>query len=493
LFVGLCLCQTSPGATDDGRPVDPADVLETALATAEEAPERGDLLPDLAVAFARVGRIERALRIADRIERDDRRIMVIHTIAVEQAAHGDLDGGVKTANSLPRAYVRRLAIVGIAVRQAQAGDVAGAIRTIDAELDGGDLADALQLLGQTLEYAGDFDGAVRSYAASPSLACKVRVLRASAHGRLKKGDLAGALEDIDKMPPVIRRRNEEIDAYTVGGVRLPGTFKMSPEGYRNGLLGAAVKFLAEAGETDRAVKTVESITSLHGRVSAAAKAAQVCATRGESRAARALIVKAFEWAAEDGYKGFELTEIAVAQTRAKDKRARETFLSALSTVGHVANQAVVVSNQARAGDLDGAVETAGAIPDEAVKEDALLSVVKAAAAAGDVARAKDVAGSLRSEAARVTAYQKVAEAVAARGDRPGAVRVIAEEVEPYARKDADRLRAVSRLRAKIGDVRGALAWADSLASPGATARALLGVAEGLLPEVREPVLQLENP
>lgn len=491
LFVGLCLCQPSPGATDDGRPIDPVDVLERALATVEEAPERGDLFPDLAVAFARVGRIQRAQRIADRIEQGDRRTMVIRTIAVEQVAHGDLDGGVKTANSLPRAYVRRLAIVGIAVRQAQAEDVAGAIRTINAELDGDDLADALQLLGQTLESAGDFDGAARAYAASPSLACKVRVLRASAHGRLKKGDFSGALEEIDRTPPVVRQRNAEIES-SPGGGRY-NVFRITPELFRDWLLAEAAVFMAKAGETDRAVKTIESITTPYLRISSAAKAAGVCAGRGESQAARALIVKAFEWAAEDGYKGFELTEIAAAQTRAKDKRARETFLNALATVGHVANQAVVVSNQARAGDLDGAVETAGAIPDEAVKEDALLSVVKAAAAAGDVARAKDVAGSLRSEAARVAAFQKVAEAVAARGDLPGAGRVIAEEVEPYARKDAGRLRAVSRLRAKVGDVRGALAWADSLASPGATARALLGVAEGLLPEVSEPNLQLENP
>jgi len=492
VLLGLCLCRPSPGAPDGGRPVDPVDVLEKALASAEKAPDRGDLFPDLAVAFARAGRFRRALEIADRIERDDHRVAAVGAIAVEEASHGDRDGAIKTANSLPQSRVRHLTVADIAIWQARSGDVDGAIRTINAELDGEDLTSSLQRLGQSLESAGDFDGAARSYAACTSLACKARALRASARARLKKGDLDGALEEIDRTPPVIRQRNAELESKTVGGVRLRTFVRLSPDGFRDVLRAEAVESLSKAGEAGRAVKTAEAIALPSARVRAAANGAGVCAERGDLQGARALIAKASEWAAEDGNQGFELTEIAAAQTRAKDERARETFLRALSTVGPVANQAAVVSSQARAGDLDGAVETAGAIPDKAVKEDALLSVVEVAAAAGDVARAKDVASSLRSEAARVTAFQQVAEAVAARGDLPAAVRVIAEEVEPYARKDAGRLRAVSRLRAKIGDVRGALAWADSLASPGATARALLGAAEGLLPEMPKPV-RLEFP
>jgi tetratricopeptide (TPR) repeat protein len=188
-------------------------------------------------------------------------------------------------------------------------------------------------------------------------------------------------------------------------------------------------------------------------------------------------------------------EIATAETLAGEtEAARKSFLRALRTVGPaVMNQSNVPAAQARAGDLEGAMQTIEAIADQGARERALRYIARALAKAGDHRRAVEIAGRIRSANDRGLALQEVSEAQAEAGDRSGALTSVRRAATIDGVLPGETLRAIARSLTELGDAREALVWVNDRSTPATRSWGLLGIAEGLLPRVVDPNLQLANP
>jgi hypothetical protein len=169
-------------------------------------------------------------------------------------------------------------------------------------------------------------------------------------------------------------------------------------------------------------------------------------------------------------------------------------LKALGTVGLVPNEAAVVHDQARAGDYEGALGTADRIPDRETKEHALGLIAWAQAEAGQIVAATKTAETIRSAEIQAQAIRRIGEAQAKVGDRSGAIAALRKITPNVDMIQGDTLRTIARDWAAFGDVKGAYEWVMARnVLESSRSRALLGVAEGMLPELELPAVQLVNP
>jgi RNA polymerase sigma factor (sigma-70 family) len=179
-------------------------------------------------------------------------------------------------------------------------------------------------------------------------------------------------------------------------------------------------------------------------------------------------------AVKDDRKFMAFREIAEAYARLGDLKA------ALRTAGALGEESardqlllLVAGQRASAGDLAGAREVVAAMT-TSHKDDALAAIAGAQARAGDVKAALETADRLRHQPlSRAGALEEIALAQAKAGDRAAAARSLQEaldlEVATLAgddQKNAARAR-LTVVRARIGDVRGALGAAATL--PGSEA------------------------
>ena len=388
-------------------------------------------------------------------------------------------------NLLPAPESRQIAGF-IAAEQAWDGDLPAARHMVETELTGQpESVFAIRLIGQVLEQKGEFGEAARMYAANPSLKEKARSCRpaalAKAQGREYPGGFEGRGIHAASPSPTWRKKPP---ATTQGSGTPPD---IGPESFRDGILAETALEQAKRGDASGARKTTEAISYEYLRALTAAKAAAITARRGDRASARALIKWSFDLAELAGYRGYELMEIASAETLAGEtEAARKTFLRAIATVGLAPmNQSIVVDAQAKAGDLEGALQTIEAINDSGAKERALRYIVKTLAKAGDSRRAAEIAG-LLSASERVLALHDASEAQAEGGDRAGALATLRLAKAIDSPLEGETLRAVARSLCQLSDAPEALVWVNGRSTPATRAWGLLGVAEGLLPRALTP-------
>jgi tetratricopeptide (TPR) repeat protein len=467
---------------------DPIAILNQALTAADEAPDREVLLGDISIAFARANRADAALRVLGEITSAKDRVRALLGIAASHASLRDFPQAVHTANMLPDSP-RWQTIALIADQQARAVDVGAAIRTIDTELGKGPNRNyALLLLGQLQEAEGNFLGASRIYELVATPSAKARALRASAKAWIRAGEFDAASRAAAETSRVLR-------SIPPPAVHHSGVQGVDPDMTRNGLLQEMAEQIAKSGDWKRAAETAETISSSYLRPIAMAKIAAIRAQAGERDMANVMLKRAAAAAAEGPSQGYQLTEIAAAQTAAGEiDTARKTFLRAVRKVWahNASSQAYVVDVQSRAGDHEGAIQTIRAISEEAIRDRALQSVARHLAEASDARQALEVGGMIISARIRLSALLEISQAQAKAGDRTGALSTLRKVEATEGAGEPDIVRTISRDRAEFGSVSDALAWANSRESPISKAWALLGVAEGMLPPLSLPELQLQS-
>ena len=423
---------------DDGEEAPTVEsLIGRVVAAAGDVRAKDSLLYFAASTLARSGHVDEALRLADGDRGEGAKESILRATALAQARSGDFVGALRSAHRLEPDKSRQLILL-IPAQQAWAGDLAGARRMVEAELGEPESGFALLHIAQALEDQGNFAESARLFEAIPSLRLKAQACRATAKARLKDGDIPGALraaEDSRRLtieylaqPPPERGRDTWYS-------------EIKPDTVRDGILGTIAEEQARRGDVSGARKTTEAITGGYRRVLTAAETASILARAGDKTSAKIFIKWAFEQAELDGHQGFELMEIAAAETLAGEtEAARKTFLRALGTVGPaVLNQSNVPAAQARAGDLDGAMQTIGAIIDRGAKDRALRYIARTAAKAGNGRKAVEIAGGILSAKERVLALREVSEAQESAGDRVGAlttIRLAAAIIDP---PDADTL------------------------------------------------------
>jgi tetratricopeptide (TPR) repeat protein len=482
----------APGEED--LPLTSGSILRQAIVAADDTPAKGSLLwTAIAATLARAGHVDDALRLAAGGLKEVPRESIIRATAIAQARSGDLAGALRSARLLETPDSRQVVAI-IAAQQAWAGDVPGARRMIEAELVGQpESGFALRMVAQVLEQKGEYAEAARTYEAIPSLKEKARGCRPTALARLKEGDIPGALRGAEES------RRLAIDYLAQkpphGGQASSMPLDIAPDLFRNSILGEIVLEQARTGDASGALKSAESITDRYGQAMTIAKAAAIRARAGDKKMAKALIKRASHLAELAGYRGFELMEIATAEALAGEtEAARKSFLRALGTVGPaVMNQSNVPAAQAGAGDLEGAMQTLEAIADQGARQRALRYIARTLAKAGDHRRAVEIAGGILSANDRGLALHEVSEVQADAGDRSGALTTVRRAATIDGILAGETLRAIARSLTELGDAREALVWVNDRSTPATRSWGLLGIAEGLLPRVVGPNLQLANP
>ncbi len=478
-------------APDEAEDVSVHTILREAFTAADAAPDRASLLPALAAMMVRSGHADEALNLAEGHEDDDLGISVIRATGFAQARIHDFAGAIRTARRLSTRDARQV-ITLVAATQAWVGDVAGAKHIVEVDFKDAstlEINGVNKMIALAQEQTGDFAGAAATFQAIPNLKEKARGCRPAALACLKAGDLDGALDQAEES----RRLAVE---YMRGqpGTKTPQI--LTPNWFRDGILGKISRELASKGDFVGARRAAARIASDDSRVGAFAKLAALAARAGEKKMANALLEDALAQAKPENYSGFELVDIASAETvLGQVEKGRKRFLEALSKAGPFeSNEALVPRDQALAGDYEGALNTANATSSLSARQLAIQYISGVMAKVGEFRNAVELAESLRSTNDRVIALCAVSSAQAEKGDRHGANSTVLRAMSVGGRLTGETLRTVASLAAELGGPSRALAWVNTRSSSADKARALLGVAEGLLPKVLPgPNPQGENP
>jgi len=297
--------------------------------------------------------IEKAVEEAKKIENEGDRTRALGAIVSAQAVSGDIDGARKAAGE------RRRLLAFITAEEANQ-------RTESASKEARELA-----------AAGNFLAALKlAAAADPHDGWRNEAI-ADFTSRLinsKREDLKEAIEAAGKIRDLYARR-KAIEAMALG-------------------IAKADPFDAEAaqGALDLILEPRKQNEAFY-RARALARMAAVLAEKGKRGEAEDLLRQAEPLGGDRC-----IEEIAVAQTKIGDlATARKNFLKALKAYeaeghGFEMNIGLVAGAQADAGDIEGALKTAAAIP--AGQESAYRHVAEAQAAAGDFRGALGTVGRL---------------------------------------------------------------------------------------------------
>ncbi len=469
-------------------PEDLTALLLSALSEAENDADSDGLRIDLAFAFARAGDIVQSLKVARQARKNDSRDAALYQIAAAQAHAGDPAGAIYTIRSL---HNRAYAVAVIAVELSRSGNSKGAVDMIKAELADSDQSTyALRLLALERERAKDYTVAEHVYklvATTPRE--RARSLRASAYARLDAGDVKAAGVAADNTIVLLK------EAIAADLKKVDAQFGFDEYRFSDDIRRSIAEHLSKMGNLAESFINVGSIKSDYLKSHTFTKIASIRASLQDLPGAKDAIARASAIAARDGYRGFELADIAAALARVGEiDRSRSAFLRALGKVGAVGNQASVIALQAEAGDIDGAIRSVEMIPEEAVREEGRRIISRVLANASDFPRALKIAETIHPPELRAYAFLYIAERKTKAGDRAGAVASLGMITSSLDFLDGDTIRAIAHQWSASGDVNGAVAWARGRTIPKRfQARALLGVAEGMLFELQIVDARLENP
>jgi tetratricopeptide (TPR) repeat protein len=466
------------------------DILHLSLKNMKYDPDTESLLVDIAFAFARAGHIDEGLRVAKSIQGDHAQEMAFSKIAICQARSRNIPDAIRVAGMIRDN--KHHAIAWIAVQQAQNGDSQDSIRLIREELGVGPSADyVLRLLAHNEERAGKFAEASAIYRSLSGPLDTIRAERATCRAKLALGDEAGAISSATRTKDLLGElinNNPSFAKSILAGIR--------ENYYSDSLFMDIALKQANNRESTEATRSAERIVEDAIRSTTYSRMTLILERLGDTDAARAMISRALGIASRSNYPGFAWCEIGAAQFSLGEKHtsARDSFFKAYQTAGSSDNQAMVVYYQARAGDIQGAIETARLITDGESRARLSKFIAGFQAEHGDLAAAYNTAGAIADTRSRAEAYQRIAAIQAKSGDRSAATQTL-RKIDHFVHSlEADTVRSIARDWVTYDDVNSAMEWAlDQQIPERCRARALLGVAEGMLPELELPSMRLESP
>lgn len=468
---------------------DPASALRTleGIDGPQSESPRSTALGRIALAQALADDLDGALETL-RLDRNPASRYVLEAIAAARAEAGDIAGAIRAAESWDapaKAWARNKVIAEVAAVQARHGDVAGAIRTVAEHGDGA--AVGLAAIAAARLEAGDGEAAIAA------------ARQALARGGDWQSEAAARVILVKSL--VARGEIDEAKRVVAGHWHLPepsglGSQGILPsvDGHRKECLRAIARAQEGRGDVAAAIQTLEGVDLVYPRVQELAALATTLAEAGDAAGAERVLEHARRVAEERG-GGFANWTVAVAYVRAGQlDLARDLFGRAMFAehIGAVENRRVMVLEQARAGDLEGALQSAAAIPEPDLRDQALAWVAADLARRGLADDALDVAARIADSAVHATTLAHVSKALAVAGYQARALAT--------SRKAADGLEAASPEAARIiahawastpVGMPEALAWARDRETPEARAEALLGVTGGMAGrpiwvEVRSP-------
>lgn len=445
------------------------------LAAAPVAALHGQDQAGLAQELRRILRLsaQQALEVRDDLERNT----LLTNIAVEQFRAGDFQGALETQKHLPESD-RAHTLSGIAMAQAQIGELAAAARTAATIQDNGIRAFTLSNLAVAHARRRDFQGALAIAAgivAHPEI--RLRTYRLIAHFQFRAGDKPGAARTLREAFVLAKRELAD-----------PGSRSTIAQFVSIAWGQSQVHDVAGAAVTREHLKQIlAQMPDSRDKEYAFGSIARAFAAAGESLAAREMIARMKPGYARDD----ALALVAITEAQASNMPAAQESMDEIETPeGAAFAREQVSSIQSLRGETPGALETASAIPDPAMRAEALMTVADEHArreqpgpASIAMTRALEAAALAGSKQMKPEFYRKMAAVQAHSGDLFGALETSrAIQDEP---RRADALSLVTTMQAKAGDWRLALSWAEEETSPLVRAHALFGVAVGLAEHIAQ--------
>lgn len=410
------------------EPLHVRDVLQRALGAADATEFSGVHLHGIPSALARAGDVEAALKAVKRMNPE---LGERERIAIAQAEAKDRAGAVQTANSIASDAGRGQALAQIAGVQADRGDTPAAFEIVKQITEPGAITWALSLIAKAQAKAGHIDA---------------------------------ALETAKSIPDVTDLR---VDALTEIALAQ-----------------------AKNASIDEALKTAAIVKSDVHRIILLASIAELLADQGKMDEAKAVLQKALAVPApprNESY-GFALEKIAIVQMKLGDRQtARQTFREALELT-YDKNQRNVVWAQAKAGDIEGALENGRTGRNGGQIGQGLELIAAVQAQSRDFKGALVTAESIGSVETRSAALAKVAAAQRESGMPSEAAATFEKALEtaqtnlgdPREQVRRRALHTIAYEQAKSGDEKTAFNWAINEKDKYIQSRALLGIAEGMI-------------
>ena len=365
-------------------------------------------------------------------------------IAETQAKAGNPDGALQTARLIDDASDRAGALSKIAEAQAKAGDPDGALQTARLIDDAFDRDRALSKIAETQVKAGDPDGALQ-----------IAKLIKWAYYRAK------ALSEIGKVQATA---GDGPAAETTLALAIQTAGQIRSTTNRGTSLSNIADAQAKAGNIDEALQTAKQITNATLRAEALTKIAATQAEIGNNVAATTMLAFAMQAA----------TQIGDSETG-----TQEPYRGAIYRDAAFTNIAAI---QARAGDTDGALQTAKLIEWAAFRGSALSNIADAQAKARNIDEAFQTAKQIANATSRAEALSKIAATQAKTGNRAAARTTFALAIRT-AKQISDRLGArlcdIVATQAQAGDTDGALQIARQIDDATSRACALSKIAKVL--------------
>ena len=358
----------------------------------------------ISAAAARAGDFARARRIALSIvdsQIRSVRVGALQTVAVHQASVGEVDAAFDTVLAIDNPFRRSEAQAAIAAAVARSGDVPGAIRAAvkiatnywftedqqdmkvasglvnrSKDFDQFWFHEALGTIAEVQAMDGDLLGAMKTARAIPDADGRSRAASRIAAIQAGSGDIAGARAtaagievaygDLDAMVAIAKATAAAGD---FDGARVIAGTLARGYGDHAALVALAIA-QAERGLTEAALATAAGIETLDGRAQALSGISLALAREG--RLDDALAAVATIPARSD--RARVVGEMAVSMAATDPGRAIEV---AAAHVGPRDRDEIVVAvalAQARAGDVEGAIETAMTLEDAMYRAIALAGL-----------------------------------------------------------------------------------------------------------------------
>ena len=424
----------------------------------------------------------------------------LSAIAQAQARAGDIKGALQTVASLPSENSRAVALITIAEAQAKGGDRAGAAETFRLALqaaatiqDAPNKFYAFGEIAQAQAKSGDRAGAAETFRLALQAATTIQdevtksgILYSIAVAQARAGDGKGALQTAGTIPnkglqalalPIIPQ--SQAQAGDMKGAL--ETLAAMPTEYKPGILLGIAYAQAKAGDVQGALQTADAIQSGRSKSEARGVIAQMQATAGDVHGALRTAA-----AIEDPRPD------PITQTLDKKIDAYQGMRTASAFQKDPRIVRSIAHSQATAGDVQGALQTAKAIQMEPDKSSVLGAIAESQAKAGDVQGALQTAAAIQKEPYKSYALRAIAHAQVTAGDIQGARQTAAGIQEPI-KSDVLRdiakpsapvkgrgpqtvgtsrtksiksktLRAIAKVQASAGDVKGALQTAAIIPS-----------------------------
>jgi len=341
--------------------------------------------------------------------------------------------------------------------------------------------EALRFIIEARRKAGDFAEAVRlgnrALAIQKGGINKALIRLGLVRDHLKTGDFAAALKAAEPVweKQALSNMGSQASVPVVNDLRVQAFVEIA-------------EAQGKAGRVKEALQTAEALREPEAKVILLTSLAVVRARAGDRATARSILpnLEAIDFKKPPinivvgVYSGINLwTEVARAQALIGDTVAsRASFLRIVKLPAASASQGSVPRTQAQAGDIEGALQTAEAIRDEAPKSQALQSIALVQVKAGDLKGALRTARTIPSSSVKSVALARIGEAQAQAADP--ATPATFRDANESASGRGDLLAGIAKLQARSGNAQEALGSARAQRVPETKAWALLGVAQGIL-------------